>query len=90
MLFQTIQQVRGKAKVALHEVFRVLRAIHPSQMEHEVCLLAVLIQFLRSRAQVILVDFIDVQFRAGLVLTVPDIFQVIHKGGSHHTLGACD
>ena len=90
VLFQAVQQVRCKAEVALHEVFRVLRAIHACQIEHEVCLLAILVQFFRGRAQVILVDFFNIQCRAGLILPIPDVFQVVTQGGSHHALGTCD
>ena len=74
VLFQAVQQVGCKAKVALHEVFRVLRAIHTSQIEHEVCLLAVLVQFRRGRIQIVLVDFFNIQCRAGLVLSHPGCF----------------
>ena len=59
VLFQAVQQIRCKAKVALHEIFRVLRAVDTGQVEDEVCLLAICVQLFRSGAQVVLVDFID-------------------------------
>ena len=90
MLFQAIQQVGCKAEVALHEIFRVLRTIHASQIEHKVRLLAVLVQLCRSRIQIVLVDFFNIQCRAGLVFPIPDVFQVVAQGGSHHALGTCD
>ena len=89
VLFQAVQQVRGKAKIALHEVLRVLRTVHASQIEHEVCLLAILVQFVRSGVQVVFIDSVNMKFRSGFVLTVPDVFQVVHKGGSYHALGTC-
>ena len=49
VFFQAVQQVRCKAEVALHEVFRVLRTIHACQIEHEVRLAAVLVQLRRGR-----------------------------------------
>ena len=90
MLFQAVQQIRCKAEVSLHEVFRVLRTIHACQIEHKVRLLAVLVQLLRRGIQIIFVDFFNMQCRAGLVLAVPDVFQVVAQGGSHHALGTCD
>ena len=90
VLFQAVQQVKCKAEVALHEILRVFRTIYPCQIEHEVCLLAVLVKFLRGRIQIILVDFFNIQCRTGLVFPIADVFQVVTKGGSHHTLGTCD
>ena len=90
VLFQAVQQIRCKTEVSLHEVFRVLRAIHACQIEYEVCFLAVLVQLRRGGIQIILIDFFNIQCRASLVLAVPDIFQVIAQGSSHHALGTCD
>ena len=89
MLFQAIQQVGSKAKVALHEVFRVLRAVDTGQIEHEVGFPAICVQFFRSGAQVVFVNLVNMQLRAGLVFAVPDVFQVVAQGGSHHALGTC-
>ena len=90
MLFQAVQQVGCKAKVALHEIFRVFRTVHACQIEHEVCFLAVFVQFLQGGVQIILEDFFNMQCRAGLVLPIPDVFQVVAQGGPHHALGTCD
>ena len=90
VLFQAIQQIRCKAEVALHEVFRVFRTIHASQIEHEVCLAAVLVQLHRGRIQIVLVDFFNIQCRASLIFPIPDVFQVVAQGGSHHALGTCN
>ena len=90
VLFQAVQQVRCKAEVALHEILRVFWTIYPCQIEHEVCPAAVLVQLLRGRIQIILVDFFNIQCRTGLVFPITNVFQVVTKGGSHHTLGTCD
>ena len=49
VLLQHIQQCACKAKVALHELLLILRAVHTSQIEHKVCFCAPLVQFLRCR-----------------------------------------
>ena len=90
VLFQAVQQVGCKAKVALHEVFWVFRAIHACQIEHKVCFLAVFVQLLRGGVQIILEDFFNIQCRAGLIFPIPDVFQVVAQGGSHHALSTCD
>ena len=78
MLFQTVQQVRSEAEVALHEILRILRTIHTCQIEHKVRLAAVLVQLRRRRIQIVLEDFFNVQCRTGLVFPIPDVFQVVY------------
>ena len=90
VLFQAVQQIRSKTEVAFHEILRVFRTIHPCQIEHEVCLLAVLVQLRLGRIQIVLVDFFNIQCRAGLIFPIPDVFQVVAQGSSHHALGTCD
>ena len=90
VLFQAVQQVRCKAEVALHEVFWILRAIHACQIEHKVCFLAVLVQLRRGGIQIILEDFFNIQCRASLIFPIPDVFQVVAQGSSHHALCTCD
>ena len=90
VLFQAVQQISCKAEVSLHEVFRVFRTIHTCQIEHEVRFTAILVQLRRGGVQVILVDFFNIQRRACLVLAIPDVFQVVTQGGSHHALCTCD
>ena len=89
VLFQAVQQVRGKAKVAFHEVFRILRAVDTGQVEDEVSFPAICVQFFRSGAQIVFVNLVNMQSGAGLVFAVPDVFQVVAQGGSHHALGTC-
>ena len=40
-------------------------------------------------AQVVFVNLVNMQSGAGLVFAVPDVFQVVAQGGSHHALGTC-
>ena len=47
VLLERVQQRGGKAKVALHELLVVLRAIHASEVEHKVAVRAVGVQLLR-------------------------------------------
>lgn len=89
VLFQAVQQVRGKAKVAFHEVFRVLRAVDTGQVEDEVGFPAICVQLFRSRVQIVFVNLVNMQSGADLVFAVPDVFQVVAQGGSHHALGTC-
>ena len=89
VLFQAVQQIGGEAEVALHEVFRILRAVDTGQVEDEVSFPAICVQFFRSRVQVVFVNLVNMQLRAGLVFAVPDVFQVVAQGGSHHALGTC-
>ena len=90
VLFQAVQQVGCKAEVTLHEILRIFRTIHACQIEHKVCFLAVLVQFRRGGIQIILVDFFNIQCRAGLILPIPDVFQVVAQGSSHHALCTSD
>ena len=89
MLFQAVQQIRSKTEIALHEVFRVLRAVDTGQVEDEVGFPAICVQFFRSRVQIVFVNLVNMQSGAGLVFAVPDVFQVVAQGGSHHALGTC-
>ena len=89
VLFQAVQQVGGKAEVAAHEVLRVFRTVHARQIEHEVGFPAVCVQFLRRGVQIVFVDLVDMNVRAGLVLAVPDVFQIAAQSGAHHAAGAC-
>ena len=87
VLFQAIQQLRGKAEIALHKIFRAFGAVHARQIEHKISFLAVFVQFSRGGIQIILENFFDLQIRAGFVFPVPDIFQVVHQCGAHHAFG---
>ena len=89
MLFQAVQQVRGKAKVALHEIFRVLRTIHACQIEHKIRLLTPGIQQGRVGVQIVRKDLLDGQ-TAGAVFAGLDVAQVFAQIAPHKAPGAGD
>ena len=90
MLFQAVQQIGGKAEVALHKLLRILRAVHPRQIEDKIGLAAVFIQFFPCGIQIVLIDLINAEIRPGTILAIADIFQVGSQGGTHHPLCASD
>ncbi len=90
MLFQSVQKVRGKAEVALHEVLRLLRTVDSRQVEDEIAVCAEAVQLLRRIVKIVLVDLLDPEIGTGAIFVVPDIFQIIAEGGSHHALCAGD
>ena len=56
--FKGVQEGGGEAEVAPHELLRVLGAVDPRKIEHEVGLGAPCVQILRSGVDVVLVDLI--------------------------------
>ena len=86
VLLQGVQKRTGKAEVALHKIFWILRSVHTCEIEYEVSLSAILVQLLRGGVQVILVDFLNLKTRSGSVFVITDISKVIAEGGSHHAL----
>ena len=86
MLFQSIQKLGSKAEISFHEIFRILRTVYSGKVKHEICLRTVFIQFLVRAVQIILINFIYGNIRPGSVFSISNIFQIIAKGGSHHTL----
>ena len=90
VLFQAVQQVGGKAEVALHEVLRILRAVHTGQIEDEVGFGAIPVQLFRGGLHIVLVDFVNMDIGPGAVFAVPNVFQVGAQGGSHHAPCAGD
>ena len=59
VLLQGIEQGAGKAKVALHKLFLILRTVHAGQVEHEVGLLAPFVQLFGGGVQVVLKDSVN-------------------------------
>ena len=76
MRFERVQQGGGKAKVALHELVVVLRAVDARQIEHEIGLGAEFVQRRRGRVKVILEHVLDLQSGVGAVFAVADGLQV--------------
>ena len=90
MLLERIKKSAGKAKVALHKLFLVLRAVHTCQIEHKVGILAVFIQLLGRTVQVVLVHVLNGQARVGLVLASLYVFESPAKVLSNEPLGSCN
>lgn len=90
VLFERVQQRGGEAEVALHELLVVLWTVHAREVEHEVAVRAVGVQLLRGAVEVVAVDVVDVDIRARAVLSVADVFEVVHEGRAHHALRAGD
>ena len=57
--FQRLQKRRGETEIPRHELHRILRAVHPRQIEHEVRIAAPHLQLLRTTVHVILIDILD-------------------------------
>ena len=81
MLFQAVQQLGGEAEIALHEILRVLRTVHTGEVEDKIRFAAGFVQRCGSGVQIVLEDLVNVDAGAVMVFAVPDIFQVIYKGG---------
>ena len=75
MLLQGFQQSRGKTEISRHKLRIVLRPVHTGQVEHKIRLRAIFLQERRIRLDIILINLIHAQLRAGTVLSIPDIFQ---------------
>ncbi len=56
VLLEGVEQRRGEAEVALHELAVVLGAVHPGEVEDEVGLAAVAVELLGRRVEVVLED----------------------------------
>ena len=88
MFFQCIEQRRSKAEVTFHKLRRVLRTIYAREIEDEVCVPAVRIEFCRRTLQIV---FIKCNvFADGIVLglAVTDITQLGKKVLSYEARGS--
>ena len=56
MLLQRIQQKGTEPEIPLHELFRILRPIHPGKIKYKIRVTAVRVQFLRFRINIILIN----------------------------------
>ena len=75
MLLQGIKQGTGKAEVALHELFLVLRAVHACEVEDEVAILAPLVKLFGGAVEVVLIDSLNGEGRMGLILACLYVLQ---------------
>ena len=75
MLPQRIQQGRCEPEIPAHELSRILRPVHPREVEHEVRLRAPAVQLLRRGIEVVLEHLVNGH---AIVpgLSVPDILQL--------------
>ena len=87
VLTERIQQGAGKAKVALHKLFLVLRTVHTRQIEHKVGITAPLVQLLGCGIQVVLKDSVNLQLRESPVLAIGNILQRPTEVLSYEPLG---
>ena len=89
VLLERIEQGAGKAKVALHKLLLVLRAVHACQVEHKVGLAAPLIQLLGSGIQVVLKDSFHGHIAIATGLAVLDVIELSAKVLTHEPLCSC-
>ena len=88
MLLEGVKKGAGKAEVALHEFFRIFRAVDACQIEDEIALGAPLLELLRSAVKVILEDLIYCEISIALGLAGPDVTKLGSKVLSYETLGS--
>ena len=74
MLFQRIEQLTSKTKIACHKFAVILGTIHSCKVEHEISLGAELVQQGLVRVDIKLKYLVDLDVRTGTVLAVTDIF----------------
>ena len=89
VLLEGIQQGAGKAKVALHKLLLVLRAVHTRQIEHKVGIAAPLVQLLGCGIQIVLKDSVNLQLGEAPVLAIGNILQRPTEVLSNEPLGSC-
>ena len=85
-----VEQPRGEAEVARHEVGRVLGAVDAREVEHEARPGAPLGELLGGGLHVVLEDLAHLQARSRAVLALADVPQRAAQGRAHHALGSGD
>ena len=83
MPFQCIEEDRRETEIPLAELRRILRAVHPREIENETAVRAKAVQILLRVLKVIFIDLVDPQGRPRPVLPVPDVPEVFHEVLSH-------
>ena len=89
MLLESIEKLGCETEVALLKIRRIGRSVHTRKIEYEIAVGAVSIQLFCGIFDIIFIDIINLDIGTGTILTIPNVFQVMHKSGSDHTLGAC-
>ena len=87
VLFQGVQQVTGKAEISCHKLRLVFGTVYASQIEYKVSLGTVIVQHGRVRVQVVLVDLINREIRAGAIAAILDRFEIFYKVTAHKAHG---
>ena len=84
---ERVQQRRGEAEIALHELGSVLWPVHAREVEHEVCLGAPAVQFLGRGLEVVFIYFRDGDaVVAGFA--VADVLQLCAEVSANEAFGA--
>ena len=89
VLLEGVEKCGGKAKVALHEFFRVFRAVHACEVEHEVAFLAPLIELLWSGVDVVFINGINLQVAIATSLAFLYVIELSTEILTHEPLGSC-
>ena len=84
VLLQRIQKKRPESKVALHELFRIFRPVHPGEIEHKIRITAVCIQLLRRGINIVFVNnkirrLFKAVDRVNAILAVTYVSQRLYK-----------
>ena len=88
VLLQGVEQRGGEAEVALHELLRVLRAVHPGEVEHEVAVAAPRVQFPGRGAEVVFIDGFNLHAAVPARLAVLDVVELGAEVAAHKPLGS--
>ena len=88
MFLQRIEQSGSKTEIALHEFFVILRTVDSGQIEHEIAIPAIGIEFFGRTVQVVLIDgrYGEIAITTGLAGT--DIMELGAKILSDKTFGS--
>lgn len=86
MAAQSVEQGGGESEVAFGEVVGILGTVHTGEIEHEVGLAAVAVEFFGSRVDVVLEHLLDSD---GVVagLSVLYVFELCAEVATHESPG---
>ena len=87
--FERVQQGGSKAKVALHELVVVLRAVDARQVEHKVGFCTKTVQLCGRRVKVVRKHFLNRQRREGAIFAVADVLQIFAEVAAHKAFCPC-
>ena len=90
VLLEGVEECGGESEVALHELFRVLWAIHACEVEHEVAFLAPLIELLGSGVDVVFINGINLQVTIPTRLAILYVIELGAKVSAYKTFSSCN